>query len=431
MKKPTHIILICVLGIILQVTASHAVGQGRVKAIGNYLCINYRPFFPIGLYSFPDGRYDDAMWKEVSGAGFNFVLSNESGKYGMYVSRAIPTKTIDGVRVSLMETYRDPSLLNELIRFLDKYENDTTLLCWHAPDEPGWYGPSGVALFPGYEAIKDHSKKPVWLNNGPYLAPHIVNFSRPVEMTRPCDILSEDIYPIPEGKGKPSQGDNFYASYVGEDTKMLVDMVSVNGIQEKPVWMVLQGFNWGDLGRSDPRFKDFLPPNKHELRFMTYDAIVHGATGILWWGVRNTKTEVNARLWNDLKAMASELKRTYSLWTCPFELVPDKLDISIPAMHRGENPVHYVIKLTNNKAYILAVNTRNIALSNVSFSVARDRGVVTKVNVLEENREIKVSSNNAWTDSFEGYAVHIYETDIYYSFMRRYYKETVTEKATK
>ena len=37
----------------------------------------------------PDRRSDDAMWKEASEAGFNFVLSEQSGKYGMYVEQAI------------------------------------------------------------------------------------------------------------------------------------------------------------------------------------------------------------------------------------------------------------------------------------------------------------------------------------------------------
>jgi hypothetical protein len=429
MKSFKRMLYLCTLGIILLGMNSPAFADKPVTTIGKYLCINYKPFFPIGLYSFPDRRKDDAMWKEAADAGFNFVLSEESGKHGIYVARAIPWKTIDSVRVSLMETYRDNSLVDDLKIFLAKNENDTTILCWHAPDEPGWYGPSGVSLRLGYEAIKANSKKPVWLNNGPYLAPNIVNFSRPVEMTRPCDILSEDIYPIPEGKGKPSQGDNIFAYYVGEDTKMLVDMCSIGGVQETPVWMVLQGFNWGDLGGTNPRFKDFLPPTMHELRYMTYDAIVHGATGILWWGVRNTKTDLNARLWNDLKAMASELRKYYSLWTCPFELVPEKLSISVQGMHRNENPVHYLIKLTGNKVYILAVNTRNAPLDNVRFSVAGDRGVLTKVKVLTEGRDLPVLENTSWTDQFEGYGVHIYETDIYFSFMKRYYKDPLAVKA--
>ena len=47
------------------------------------------------------------MWKEVADAGFNFLLSEESGRHGMYVSKPIPWKEINGKKVSLMELYRD------------------------------------------------------------------------------------------------------------------------------------------------------------------------------------------------------------------------------------------------------------------------------------------------------------------------------------
>jgi len=40
---------------------------------------------------------------------------------------------------------------------------------------------------------------------------------------------------------------------------------------------------------------------------------------------------------------------------------------------------------------------------------------------------LRVNDNRLWTDDFEGYGVHIYETDIYFSFMRRYYEKPVSD----
>ena len=51
------------------------------------------------------------------------------------------------------------------------------------------------------------------------------------------------------------------------------------------------------------------------------------------------------------------------------------------------------------------------------------RGVLKKVNVLTEKRQVQVSDKKSWTDQFKGYGVHIYETDIFFSFMWKYYKD--------
>jgi hypothetical protein len=399
-------------------TASLYAGQ-PVVAVGKYLTINYKPFFPIGLYSFPDKRNDDAMWKEAADAGFNFVLSEQSGKYGIYVAKKIPEKSLNGTRVSLMETYRDPSLATDLKKFLADNEKDTTILCWHAPDEPCWFGPSANVLRIGYELIKANSKKPVWLNVGPSFT-ETWHYSKPRETYKACDVLSEDIYPIPDGQSKPNQGYNTYAYFVGNHVQKLVEFGSVEGVPQTPIWMVLQGFGWSDYNPNAS--KNQPAPDRHQLRFMYYDAIVHGATGILIWGVRSTKTPGQAQMWTDLKYMASELRDLSNVWTCPFELVPEKMNVTMADNGGTENPVHYLIKLMDQKVVILAVNTRDVPLKNVNFSLIPG-GVLTKVNVLTENRQLQVSNKNTWVDNFEGYGVHIYETDAFFSFMRRYYKD--------
>jgi hypothetical protein len=407
------------LALLILVSGADPVSGQKVKAIGKYLTVNFKPFFPIGLYSFPDRRNDDAVWKEAADAGFNFVLSQESGKYGIYVARAVPGKEVNGKKVSLMELYRDPSMQDDLENFIKTNEHDPTILCWHAPDEPSYFGPAANSLRLGYEAIKEFSKKPVWLNNGPSLTTAF-HYNQPADFFKTCDIMSEDIYPIPEGYPKQGQSSNRYAYYVGEHTKKLVELGSDDGVQNVPIWMVIQGFGWGDLGQEDPKI--FIPPTMNELRFMTYDAIVHGATGILFWGLRSTQDAVHAQLWKDLKSIATELKSNYDVWTCPFEMMTDKIGISYGDTTQA-NTIHCLLKLLDNRVVLLAVNTRRVPLKNVNFSVSKGGGVVTKVNVLNENRKIEVKENKSWTDQFEPYGVHIYETDMFFSNMRRYYKD--------
>lgn len=414
---------IVLIVILLVASLQSTMSQKNIQAIGKYLCIDYKPFFPIGLYHLPDKRNDDAIWKEVADAGFNYLLSTESGRHGIYVSKPVPWKEVEGKRVNLMELYRDNNMLEELKTFLAENENDSTMLCWHAPDEPSWFGPTSSVLRLGYEAIKKYSEKPVWLNIGPSFTEK-KHYNLPQEFLRTCDVLSEDIYPIPDGKRKEGQGYNQRTYLVGEHTEKLVDLGSVNGAQQTPIWMVLQGFGWGDFEVfNNP--KDFIPPTKQEMRYMAYDAIVHGATGLIWYGPFDTKSDdLHEEFWNNLKAMASELRDLYPVLTCPNELLPEKIEF-IAADGSKIDHLKCKIKLLNNQVVVFVVNTRPEPLRNVKIGVIdENQGQLTQVKVLFEDRELDIANNSSWTDDFEGYDVHIYETDIYFSFMRRYYEKT-------
>jgi len=58
----------------------------------------------------------------------------------------------------------------------------------------------------------------------------------------------------------------------------------------KPVYMVLQAFSWDDLG-DYYGVKDTAYPSFAESRFMAYDSIVRGASGILYWGSQFLKSD--------------------------------------------------------------------------------------------------------------------------------------------
>jgi hypothetical protein len=76
----------------------------------------------------------------------------------------------------------------------------------------------------------------------------------------------------------------------------------------KAIWMVLQGFGWRDLkeGSQDQDPTKGRRPNYHETRFMAYNAIVHGANAILYWGTHYI--EKDSSLWQHLMRIARELR---------------------------------------------------------------------------------------------------------------------------
>lgn len=368
-----------------------------------YLCVDYKPFFPIGLYAFPEGRDDDAMWEEAAAAGFNFKMHSGAGRSGLWTSVSTPTAEGEGRNRSAMNLAGDDGTRLGLLReMVAGYEGAPSVLCWHAPDEPSWFGPPAEELVLGYRALQRLSRKPVWLNFGPSFPVDVINWSRPESFVEPCDIVSVDVYPVPDGRPKSGQGYNLSLLNVGDYARRLVGMVSENGVQRKPVWMVLQGFSWQDLGgRLENQNPDCPPPTFRELRFMTYDAIVNGATGVLYWGTHSTSAD--SELWSDLKRMGRELSDLYPVLTAPARL-------EWPTFRVDRASVSVMIKRVGSRLTFLAVNRSAAPAANVRFNVGARQEVFETMEVRCEDRTVAVS-NGTWSDDFEPYGVHVYETD--------------------
>ena len=77
-----------------------------------------------------------------------------------------------------------------------------------------------------------------------------------------------------------------------------------------------------------------------------------------------------------------------------------------------------------DRVVVFVVNTRPEPLQNVTISpLDENEAQLTRVRALTEKRDLKVHDKILWKDDFDGYGVHIYETDIYFNFMRRYYQK--------
>ena len=91
------------------------------------------------------------------------------------------------------------------------------------------------------------------------------------------DVLSIDIYPVPAPHHGGNDLPNRSLSCVGDYT----EIVDALGWNRKPVWMILQAYGVGEYATVNDLVK-FPRPTYRELRFMAYDVILHGATGIDW-----------------------------------------------------------------------------------------------------------------------------------------------------
>jgi hypothetical protein len=287
-------------------------------------------FFPIGLYGFPQDRKDDEIRAEARSAGFNFLVGKDAEPGGFSRSSDIPggppdpdAKTRRGSLLDLTHHADEKKAL--LVELVEKEKETSGVIVWQGPDEPNDFpfgvrpGPSPGGLAAGASVVRSRSKHPIWINFGPtgdHLHPDQFERLRPY-LAVP-DVVSVDIYPV--GGGSDLQQSPFAergAACVGVFTRNVVRMVSRDGVQRKPVWMVLQAFGWGDLAKAStpPESWTGRPPSYVEARFMSFDAIINGAGGVIYWGASYLPKSDPNSTWESLKSVAAELQELLPILT--------------------------------------------------------------------------------------------------------------------
>lgn len=167
----------------------------------------------------------------------------------------------------------------------------------------------GAGMLEGYHALRAMDPAhPVWMNHAPRNTIADLAF-----FDRAADIVGCDIYPVPESTHvKHSDLANRTLGSVGAYTGRM--QAAAPG---KPVWMVLQGTGWADFSQalSPEAQKAMRRPRKDETRFMAYDAIVHGARGILYWGTQYV--EKDSPFWLELLEVVHELDGLQHVLSAP------------------------------------------------------------------------------------------------------------------
>lgn len=178
-------------------------------------------------------------------------------------------------------------------------------------------------MLEGYKVLRElDPAHPVWMNHAPRNTIEDLAF-----FNRAADIVGCDIYPVPETPHiKHSDLANRTLSSVGAYTRRM----SESGAG-KPVWMVLQGTGWADFTQdlSPEAVQVLRRPRKDETRFMAYDAIVHGARGILYWG--SHYVEKDSQFWIELLEVVKELDGLQAVLSAPDS--DTQLDVTVGPTH--------------------------------------------------------------------------------------------------
>jgi len=291
--------------------AVEAAPRTQPAAHAGFIIKDGKPMFPVGCYELPK---DDAELKRMARAGMNLVRCrnrsdlDRAASVGMLGWMVIPMQqgAGDAVRKKIESVVTHPALAiwegpDEIVHNFTAWSGlyrtkkiYTSPDAWRkqAPEAVAYSEEQGRQIIPKLrDAAKlirtlDRSHRQIWINEA---AQSDLKFVR--QYIDHIDITGCDIYPV--------KADKQNVAIIGDATERWKKV----GRNKKPVWMVLQAFSWSELGDYYGH-KTQAYPTFPESRFMAYDAIVHGARGILYWGSHYLKS---SEFRQSLYALTSEL----------------------------------------------------------------------------------------------------------------------------
>lgn len=368
------------------------------------ITIDGKRTFIIGTYHLPKSANP---YNELADAGFNLLrVGNNIEEFDHAQNAQLKVWYTCGT----FDLDNIPKSKSTLLEKITKFKNHPALLMWESVDEPAWtWNKAEARVKPGpfiqaFEFIKKNDPHHLlYMNHAP------VNLVSTMQAYNGgTDIVACDIYPVIPNGIKPmfalfpngEQGDllNTSISQVGEYADKMRRVAGPN----RPVFMVLQGFSWEMLRKENERDSSkILFPTWHQSRFMAFNAIIHGANGLIYWGTSYTPQP--SEFWTDLKKVTKEISTLKNILAS--ETISFKIEKRYHEMgHSVDAGIEMIVKKHNNKLYLITANADKnpvkVTLNNLSgFSYC---------NVLNENRKVEIQQNSI-IDSYKPFEVHIYE----------------------
>ena len=350
------------------------------------LIVNNRQFFPFGFYCYSP-VYPTLPEEEII-KGFNMISPyqkivpetiNERKAYmdrcaelGMKVNYNLLSVSGGGGVGSKIEGLSDIEKRERLISEIKIFMDHPALLGWYISDEPNGTKIAPDKLEEIYRTIKEYDPwHPVSIV---FMAPFITakNYSGAM------DIVMADPYPIPD---RP-------VSIPGD----VADQLRTEFKGKKPFWIVPQAFGGGELWSREP--------TSQEIRSMTWQSIINGATGIQYF-VRQGLNYFpkSAATWSECGRIAMEVAEL-TPWLLsdeePLQVVSNSKNVLVSS------------RLHNGQLIIMAVNRINEPVSTSFRVTGFSNG---KARVLFENRFVSVKGGII-TDQLGPFGSQVYLVNI-------------------
>jgi hypothetical protein len=365
---------------------SHKPNEVKTDRLTGGLIVNQLPFFPFGFYCYspvPQTLIEDEIIR-----GFNMISPYQTilpetlkdrmaymdrcAELGMKVHYNLLSLSGGGGVDSRIKGLSKDEKMKRLVEEIKTFMNHPALLSWYISDEPNGFKIPPEALEDIYRLVKETDPwHPVTMV---FMAP----FLSSKKYAGAFDIVMADPYPVP----------NRPIGMVGDVT----DQLRSEFTWTRPVWMVVQSFGGGEWWGREPTFQ--------EIRSMTWQSVVNGATGIQYFvrqGPNYFPKSVAA--WSECSRMAMEIAEI-SPW-----LLSDDEPLKVESSSKN---VIASSRLYHGQLMVMAVNKINEPVS-VSFRI---RGSVSGVSrVIFENRTIPVTGGQI-SDHIAPYGSQVYLIDL-------------------
>ena len=320
----------------------------EIRADGTTM-VNRKPFFPFGFYHVSwetTAQHRMDALRDLATAGFNTIHASATNlnDYGEFLDEA----TRLGVYV-LTEQNKVG-----LVNLVKAFNKKTAVLGWSIADDvdSGDFTPNDVLE-------SHHQAKTIAPNHLTYVS----GYSRKIEHFTNCsDMIAMQAYPLIFGNG--GELSSVYS-------KILFTKEYVAKISHKAVYANLQTFDWAVEEPENPKYKQGTrAPTFEEVRNMTYQSILAGAKGIIYytyhdevWHLPSAKPE----LWEKMKSLVPEIKAISSF----------VLNGDLKKIQAGEDNILAGSWQLGKEALAIVINT--------SFDRESDVAIELPGNILQAN----------------------------------------------
>lgn len=292
-----------------------------------------RSFFPLVLYHALQGEYDGIRYelKDDAAAGFNACMPYESQD-----PRAIADAAAAAKMQMIVHAPTDA--------IVQALAHHPALLAWYLDEEPmGQFRVPGMdKRFEAFLKRRDQihsldSQHPVF----PLDVPLIIGNAQPwwIKWNTAGDVSAHDNYPI-----NPRHRSLSFEYGIPETVSLAARSVK----EAKPVWVCLPAFEVA--GPAWP----FNMPTTRQLRCMVYTAIVHGATGVMYFALDSHATRIGsvvgmspaprASYGEGIVATEDQMRMSRDLWQAA-AMINKQIDSLRPALLSPTESISYQVDL--------------------------------------------------------------------------------------
>jgi hypothetical protein len=352
-------------------------------------------FFPVGVFLQPVGTFD--TWKA---RGVNTVVDFAPTSQSLETwNAAAVARGLYMIRAPRANPAQDV--------------NEKYLLAWSQPDEPDYKNIPASTLTASYAAMKKADpQRPVYMNfaGTMVLNPHdSVNQAQYQQYMQAADWVANDIYPItawnhPEwiDFSKPLKQNDPYS--IGSRMNPGIAVDTLRGWSMGKKQMAYIETSWQDLNSPAAAPRGVTPD---ELRGEVWDAIIHGAKGIVYFPQR-----VGATVFMDDNTpadVAAEITRQDALIKALGAVLNAGNDATDNRVAFNNPDLEGTWRDLNGKRYLFVLNMSSQTLTGINFTTA-GLSNLSQLQVFNEPRSEQLVGGMI-NDTFTPYQLHVYTTD--------------------